>query len=79
MNNLSEVTLTQKEFDDLLDYSHSLPTGKFTGKRWKRKCSDGWLMGQYGEVEGDSILIHWKKIKILSESESLIKNRLYGS
>jgi hypothetical protein len=29
-------TLTRKEFDDLLEYSCTLPTGTTIGKRWKR-------------------------------------------
>ncbi len=28
--------LTQKEFDDLLEYSTSIPTGTTLGKKWKR-------------------------------------------
>lgn len=30
------TVLTRKEFDELLDYSCSLPTGTTIGKRWKR-------------------------------------------
>jgi hypothetical protein len=30
------VTLTQAELDALPEYSHSVPTGVFPGKRWKR-------------------------------------------
>ncbi len=33
---MNEVCLTQKEFDDLLEYSMSLPTGTTIGKQWKR-------------------------------------------
>lgn len=28
--------MDRKAFDDLLDYSCSMPTGAFVGKRWKR-------------------------------------------
>ena len=35
MEILDEVTLTQQEVDSLLEYSHSLPTGKVIGKKWK--------------------------------------------
>lgn len=30
------VKLTRREFDGLLEYSATLPTGKTIGKRWKR-------------------------------------------
>lgn len=75
---LQEIKLTQKELDNLPDYSISLPTGKTTGKQWKRKHGNGWIMGEYGKIDGDDILIHWKSIKIITDDESLILSRLYS-
>jgi hypothetical protein len=59
------VELTQRELDELLEYSCSLPTGKTIGKRWKRNIlaynpnpaahAEGaiigpeWVMGEYIE------------------------------
>jgi len=34
---MDDTLLTQKEFDDLLEYSTSIPTGTTIGKRWKRR------------------------------------------
>lgn len=38
------VMLTKQEFEALLDYSCSLPTGTIVGKRWK--CSDAYSRGK---------------------------------
>ena len=34
---MKDIYLTQKEFDDLLEYSTSQPTGVILGKVWKSK------------------------------------------
>ncbi len=34
---MEDIYLTQKEFDDLLEYSISQPTGVTLGKEWKRR------------------------------------------
>lgn len=70
------IYLTQKEFDALLTYSCSLPTGTIEGKRWKRDANwrgriDGigevpvWKMGEYyrtAETLDDHIDIRWRPI-----------------
>lgn len=35
------------EFETMLDYSHSLPSGTTPWKMWRRKGPDGWYVGQY--------------------------------
>ena len=32
------IMLSAKEFESLPDYSCSLPTGTYVGKRWRRRC-----------------------------------------
>lgn len=45
---LPTVVLTKAEFDALLEYSRSMPTGVFPNKRWKRcEWEDTWLLGEY--------------------------------
>lgn len=39
--------LTRAEFDGLLEYSTTLPTGQRIGKRWKARRVGGWLIGEY--------------------------------
>ena len=62
----TEVELmSQAEFDELLEYSTSLPTGTTIGKRWKRKMKDGWFLGEYVPGgEPGHINIKWKRIRI---------------
>lgn len=71
MAELQILRLTHREFDDLLEYSASLPTGTTIGKRWKRL--DGahdhafiksggkprWMVGEYTRevVKSDPIVI----------------------
>ena len=71
------VRMTRREFDALLNYSGSLPSGTTPGKSWKRACSfphqrptDAWMRGTYGRPypkghkhEG-SIPIIWQNIVI---------------
>ena len=39
--------MTQQQFDELLDYSHSLPTGVFLGKQWKAKVKGRYVLREY--------------------------------
>ncbi|MGY2732352.1 hypothetical protein [Sphingomonas sp. UYP23] len=78
LNASDSRVLTQREFDDLPEYSLSLPTGTTPGKAWKRripwnapKDRAEWLRGTYGKPypEGHehfgSIPIGWCRIQIL--------------
>ncbi len=65
------IWLTLEQFDELLDYSCSIPTGQTIGKRWKRhepyvhdpKVKTVWYMGQYVDHEDpDKIGIRWTLI-----------------
>lgn len=67
--------MTLGEFNSLLEYSTTLPTGTTTGKVWKRQTNirncilkpstpPRWLLGEYGEIEGDQIAIHWYDVFI---------------
>lgn len=62
------VVLTKAEFDTLLEYSLSLPTGTIPGKRWKcrAKGPDNWFLGEYGDFIGGDIQIKWSKIVIVN-------------
>lgn len=44
----NEAFMSMREFEELLDYSHSLPTGQTPGKVWKAKLADGtWILREY--------------------------------
>lgn len=57
VKHLPVLRLTSREFEALLDYSASLPTGTTPGKRWRRLdgCHDercpiharAWMIGEY--------------------------------
>ena len=62
------VRLTRREFDELPEYSASVPTGTTIGKRWKRRVGphEGpptWQMGEYQEdSDPDKVRIAWSTI-----------------
>ena len=56
--------ISKGEFDSLLEYSASYPTGTTIGKRWKRNVSDTsepvWLIGEYTRYVGENdVEIKW--------------------
>ncbi len=56
MQTLETVLMTQKAFDDLLEYSCSNPTGTTIGKQWKMGWGrpDGpltWYLCEYVDIE----------------------------
>lgn len=66
-----EAFMTLREFDGLLNYSASLPTGQTPGKVWKREWIDeegfsNWSLGQYDPAgpKGEQITIFWYDIFI---------------
>ena len=70
---LETVLVTQKFFDDLPEYSCSMPTGTTIGKQWKRGepylvPRTSWFLGEYVECDKpDHVGITWKRIVICPE------------
>lgn len=68
---LEEVTLSDEEFDALLEYSTTIPTGVTVGKQWKRQLYYGkyrseWVRAEYVPDKEDPenyVGIDWVKIK----------------
>lgn len=46
--NSGAVQLSRNAFDQLMEYSSSLPTGQRPGKVWKAQFRSGWFLGRYG-------------------------------
>lgn len=71
--NSGAVQLSRNAFDQLMEYSHSLPTGQRPGKVWKAQFRSGWFLGRYGKPypEGHEhhgqIPIGWWPIYILGQ------------
>ncbi len=77
---METVVLTKEEFDQLLEYSSSIPSGTVLGKVWKRnqnfhsgKKPGDWYMGEYvpdvkakmdRDGKPETIGIIWRKIEI---------------
>lgn len=68
---LQIVEMTQYEFDSLLEYSTTLPTGTIPGKRWKRNCGKFWVMGMFFENTRNPELmnIEWSYIEVVDQPE----------
>lgn len=64
----------QKAFDELGEYSFSLPTGTIVGKRWKcnrdwyTPGAEDWVMGEYAECDPPDpkrVRIIWRKLVVV--------------
>lgn len=74
------VYMTMAEFDALLEYSASLPTGTVAGKQWKccrpyHSKMPAWFMGEYGEAEGNRVPITWRRIYITEAGRKALKEQ----
>lgn len=62
--------MDKREFDGLLEYSTTMPTGTTIGKVWKREMPRGakmpdWWLGEYYDIHSEiSVGIRWRKIFI---------------
>lgn len=79
---MKNLKMDQDQFDALLEYSTSLPTGKGIGKQWKRReppfgdpCR--WLMGEYvGCDEPGMVGIEWSEVEVLTPREAQVRAAL---
>lgn len=47
-DNIPYVIVSQEHWDALPEYSHTVPTGRYDGKEWKKHHSDGrWTIWRY--------------------------------
>lgn len=63
----THAVMDKSEFNNLLEYSASLPSGTFIGKKWKRNCFNGtWVMGEYVEHDDPKLVkIIWREILLV--------------
>ena len=45
----THALMTRKDFEQLMNYSTSYPTGVYPGKMWRRQRGTGWLLCWYGD------------------------------
>lgn len=74
------IKLRRAEFDALLEYSCTLPTGTTVGKRWKRRVpyqyGPGdkleWFLGEYVEdPDPTKVGILWKRIQVVESADDI--------
>jgi hypothetical protein len=62
------VLIRSTELRDLLEYSHSLPTGTTIGKRWRRRVVGGWVLGTYvPHPNPDLVGIRWEQAVVIPD------------
>jgi len=76
----NDVVLTKKQFDELLEYSCSLPTGTTIGKQWKKGVPYNnpktWYLCEYVKHEGESkVGITYKKITAVFKKQERIMDK----
>jgi hypothetical protein len=77
---METIKMSNAEFESLLEYSTTLPTGTTLGKKWRRHILAGpaqgeWWMGEYvPDPNGDPSMvgIKWRKIETPSVLEEEI-------
>jgi hypothetical protein len=63
---------TPDQFKRLMEYSGTIPTGMYAGKRWKRGepyvAPTRWLLGEYYDLpdEPDQIGIRWRELLVVA-------------
>ncbi len=69
------AVMTKADFDALREYSCTLPTGTYIGKRWKRALFKdkygsevvGWMMGEYApNPDPKEVDIIWRNIEVVN-------------
>lgn len=58
----THALMDEKSFNELKDYSGSLPSGVYEGKMWKRKYKGSWYLAWYGFAEGDFCSNNFREI-----------------
>lgn len=59
--------LTPRQFNELAEYSATMPTGVYPGKCWKRVQKDSSFLVWYGECEDPKLCTINKRIILLVE------------
>lgn len=73
VNNLTFAFLTQEEFDQLPEYSLTLPSTTIIGRKWKCKDDIRWLLGTYvNHSDPTKVGIRWEIIWIMQNEKSKV-------
>jgi hypothetical protein len=60
------AVMSQADFDSTLEYSNTLPDGKYPGKMWRRNCGHGlWKLVWYSKSEDPEFLsINYRELLV---------------
>jgi hypothetical protein len=59
------AVMSKKSFDELHNYTGSMPSGVYEGKMWRTETTDGWYLCWYVDIPDNKCETKVKKIKIL--------------
>lgn len=67
----THAVMERRAFERLMEYSCTLPSGTYLGKRWRKKAgARGWLLGEYvPDTEPGMVGIRWRTILVVSSCE----------
>lgn len=60
---------TRRDFEALLEYSSTIPDGKYVGKMWKRHEPPRWLLCWYSPGEPGFLKINARELIVVDEAE----------
>lgn len=88
---MGTVALSRPEFDELPEYSCTLPTGTTIGKRWKR-CEPyhasrefgapdaTWYLGEYVDIGDETTVgVEWSLIDVETPRQTQVREALHGT
>ena len=52
----THALMSKDSFEQLHEYSMSVPTGVYEGKMWKAKYRSGWILRWFGNENADGLL-----------------------
>lgn len=62
------AVMSRRSLDQLMDYTHTVPTGVYVGKMWKCKHDGVWFLRWYGpSEEADMCSINTRRILLLED------------
>jgi hypothetical protein len=61
----THALISAADFEKLLEYTASIPSGKYPGKMWRRREGDVWLLCWYSECDDPQLLaINSRKVLV---------------
>lgn len=64
----TDAVMSRAEFEELSEYSETIPSGTYIGKLWRCRAASGplWLLGEYFGTPG-RVAIWWRQIHVVDD------------